>query len=243
MSDEIQIFEPCPLSSPTGGAIAVAIGMNLDLHETAAKLARPAVVRRFMNAPYIVQGCPAVRERAWRNLTTEHRARAERRLSLIQDRKTLQRQCDDLHDAVFRSATEGEAEVIFAAMLDGLQAARDDVTTPIAAYLVTLSYAHDGDDDNGLRNAFSTRVLASAAVRIWSRHGYSKAPLPSEVLEAARAARGGYLTAFTVANRALELRLEAESVIDFFEDEEELAAIMRGERDDDDDDGDFGGAP
>lgn len=226
------------VTPPTSGAIAIvtprsALLAKLDeLSDLEPIVARRLSYRtqRALKTMFPLAGSG---EETYRRALT----RAER----LPDRLALHEQREALWDAVYVAASEPEIEALVGAMIDGVPNAASRVTpTVIDAIVYSIIHADDGrdPDDYPCWRGYSANVLACATRRIWSTQKFAFGA--AEVLEAASAVRLDYWRALRATIQIEDLRVNAETIVNDFEDERELAAIMRGERDEIDD---FGGEP
>jgi hypothetical protein len=136
---------------------------------------------------------------------------ARQRLRQIPDRCALNDQHAALWDACYTPASPAETRLFIALVLDGIPAAAAQTTAAlIDAIVITLS-GSPFDDPPG-KHAFSCPVLMSAARALWAQSKF--APAPAEFLAAATAARERYLLALHLTNKLIDIRMDAEDVVE-----------------------------
>jgi hypothetical protein len=143
------------------------------------------------------------------------RDRAMARLEKISDRVTLNDQRDVLLEAVYQPAPEREVRAIFGLMLEGIPSAASGATSGYGDTL-TFSIMHADEDRDPSEyprwRGFSAAVLFATARRLWERSTFT--PSVAEVLGCARQVRQEYFSAFAATNRLLDIRANAEGVVE-----------------------------
>lgn len=145
----------------------------------------------------------------------DDRERALARLEKIPGRYELEEQREQLRLAVYVPATEVEARAILGLMLEGIPAAASGATVGYGDALA-FSIAHADDDRDPEQfpryRGFSAAVLFATARRLWATPTFT--PSIAEVLEVARKVRAEHYAAFATTNRLLDLRFNAEGVVE-----------------------------
>lgn len=205
MSRTIAIREQAGKPQP----IAPQANVVAKLAERFGTLA-PIVARRNS---YTVQN--ALRD--WFPLRLGDEERARRRLERLPERDMLQEQLDALRAAVWTPASDAEARLIVATMLDAIPAAKSGATVTYIDSLVDALANADGEyDEHGFKHyqgwrGFSCWVLFDTARRVIATATFT--PSVAEVLTKARAIRLDYWRAFHATDKLLGFRLDAEDII------------------------------
>ncbi len=155
--------------------------------------------------------------RKWFPLRKGDDEKAKKRLAVLPEMLDLQSQLDSLWYAVWKPATEAEARLIVATMLEAIPAARTGATpTFIDGMIDALATVDTGFDDEGFSNyqgfrGFSCHVLFGVARHMISTSKFT--PATSEILAAARKIRMNYWFAFHATDKLMGFRADAEDLL------------------------------